>query len=295
VSKRVPALERAIRILRLLGDQPQTQFTLSELATQADVNLSTCHGILTCLAEEGMVLRHDPKRTYTLGPLVAELGTAAMSQHLGLPLAQQAIIRLTERFGLTCLVGARMGEEIMVLAHTTVDGRPPPTPQGFRGPMVPPSGAVFMAWSDSSEVRRWLGKMGPGSTEEDREHHLRILDQTRDRGYLISLNGTLGQATIEYAAKLASTTSKRARLDLVSELSEMLQSREYALIGYPRSDFIAAPVFGPSGDVILTLTVESPDGTMPMEKVDAISKALLRECRAVTSRVGGRSPAGALA
>jgi DNA-binding IclR family transcriptional regulator len=292
VSKRVPALERAIRILRLLGEHPQSQFTLSELAGRADVNLSTCHGILTCLTEEGIVVRHDPKRTYSLGPVLAELGTAAMNQHLGLPAAQQAISRITERYGLTALVGARMGDEIVVIANTTVDGRLPATPQGFRGPMIPPSGAVFMAWADSSEVQHWLSRLGPGTKEEDHQHHLRILEQTRQRGYLISLNGTLGQATIEYAAKLATTASKRARLGLVSELSDMLQSQEYALIGYPRSDFIAAPVFGPSGGVVLTLTVESPDGTMPVDKLDTITRALVKECRAVTSQIGGVVPTG---
>jgi DNA-binding IclR family transcriptional regulator len=279
-------------VLRLLAAQPQSPLTLSELATRADINLSTCHGILNCLTEEGMVVRHEGKRAYSLGPLLTTLGAAATNQHAGLAGAREAIGRITDRFGLTSLVAARVGNRIVVLAHTTIDGRAPLTPQGFSGAMIPPSGAVFMAWAPPDEVDRWLGSLGPQASEADRDHHLRILDQVRRQGCLISLNGTLGEATMQYAARVATARSRRARLDLVAELGEMLRSQEYALIGYPRTDFIAAPVFAANGSVALTITVESPDGTMPAHLAEAIAASLAEECQVVSSQIGGTGAGG---
>ncbi len=290
MPKRVPAVERAIRILKLLGEQPEAKLTLSELAARADINLSTCHGILTCLTEELMVIRQEPSRTYSLGPLMAELGAAAMSQHLGLPDAQEAITRLTEKFRLTGLIGGRVGDEILVLAHTTVDGRPPATPQGFRGPMIPPSGALFMAWAPPARVERWLHGLGDEVSAADRQHHMMVLQQVRNRGYLVSLNGTLGETAIQYASRMATARSKRARLHLAAELGEILSSKESAFIGYPRTDFIAAPVFGPNGGVVLTITVESPDGTLPSDRLDEIARCLIDECGVVSARISGRDP-----
>jgi DNA-binding IclR family transcriptional regulator len=290
VPKHVPAVDRAIRILRLMGNEPKRQFTLSELAEAADINLSTCHAILSCLADERMVVRRDPKRTYTLGPLIAELAAAAASQHLGLADAREAIVRLTEECHLACVIGARMGDEIVVLGHTMVDGRAPATPEGFHAPMVPPSGAVFMAWAPTDEVDAWLDGLGDAAADSDRAHHLRILDDIRRRGYLISLNATLSEVTLRYAARLASAGSSRARQQLVTELGEVLLSQEYALIGYPRSDFIAAPVFGPDGNVVLTITIESSDGSMPTGDLDHIIASLLDACAEVSTRVGGAYP-----
>src|SRR4051812_30928100 len=148
MPKQVPAVDKALRILAELAARPSEPLTLSELARAAEINLSTCHSIVMSLTDASYLLRHEPSKTYTLGPAVVEVGTAALQQYPGLPAARAAADELTRRFDLGVTVGGRAGDEIIVLAHTATPHISPATVQGFRGPMVPPLGRLFMAWAD---------------------------------------------------------------------------------------------------------------------------------------------------
>lgn len=63
MAKQAPAVARALRILAQLAARPDEALTLSELARAAEVNLSTCHAIVTSLSEASYLLRHEPLKT----------------------------------------------------------------------------------------------------------------------------------------------------------------------------------------------------------------------------------------
>lgn len=295
MAKQVPAVDRALRILAELAAQPDKPMTLSELARAVEINLSTCHSIVMSLTDASYLLRHEPDKTYTLGPAVVEVGTAALEQYPGLPLARAAAAELARRFDLPVTVGGRAGDELIVLAHAATARLAPTTMQGFRGPMVPPLGRLFMAWADEDDVKRWLQRLDlpPGSPEIERQRQ--ALAAVRDRGYLVSLDATTSELAIRLAVQLAHATTQADRMEITVRLADLLRNEDYTHLGQPdgllhRQDVVGAPVFGPDGQVALTLTVIGRTGDITEKIMPTIVRGVVTAANQVTSGIGGQAP-----
>lgn len=293
MSKRAPAVDRALRILTELAARPDEALTLSELARAAGINLSTCHSIVTSLTEASYLLRHEPLKTYTLGPAVVEVGMAALRQYPGLPQARAEAEQLARRFDLPVTVGGRAGDELIVLAHVATAHRAPDTVQGFRGPMVPPLGRLFMAWADKDEAERWLQRLELPADSAEIKLQREALATVRDRGYLLSLDATTSELVIQLAVQLAHATTQRDRLEITVRMADLLCTEEYAHLGQHdgplhRSDVVGAPVFGPDGQVALTLTVIGRPGDITESVKPTIVRGVVAAAKRVTSGIGGR-------
>jgi len=293
----VPAVDRALRIFEILASQPHDAFSVSELAERSEMNISTCHSILLTLAEAGVLLRHEPMKTYTLGPTLIELGAAASEQYLGLPEARDALVRLTRKHGLAGAIGARANNEIFVVAHELYDGKVPATPQGFRAPMVPPLGIVFVAWDPEPDRQAWIERLGPTADESDSDRFRAVLSHVREKGYHVALDGTVGELALNVAQQLTSAASSEDRLRIAMDLAERMRRDDYAYASLTQrhhggQDHISAGIFGKDETVALTMTLMGHPGDIPPEKVRSVASSLLDECIAITLSIGGVVPPG---
>jgi len=148
----VPAVERAVCMLRVLGDG-QPDASLTELARRLRIHKSTAHAILATLAEHGFVDRDPETRRYRLGPALAALGHAALDRRDLGTLARPHLVRLRRVSGETATLHLRDGAGSVILASEESPHQLKVTaPPGYRLP--PDAGAV-------AKVLRAFGPAGP--------------------------------------------------------------------------------------------------------------------------------------
>jgi DNA-binding IclR family transcriptional regulator len=256
-----PALSasRAVSVLNFLAGRATEEFTLSDLASRLDINLSSAHAVLGALTDAGYVVRHQRLRTYSLGPSLVALGGAALERHPAIDHAQEEARHLSNELGLGVAVTALAGDDIVFLSRV---GKHRPRDLsvhvGQRVPIVPPVGAVFVAWHDAEP---WLAEA------EDRATLETVLADVRSRGWAVSLGNP--QST-EYEA--AGALDRRRSYDVV---------------------MIAAPVFGPAGDAIVSLTLLGFEPGLSAAEVTAFGERVRDAGLVATRRSGGRAPTAA--
>jgi DNA-binding IclR family transcriptional regulator len=289
MARSSPAVERAVAILNLLAAHPEERFTLSEVCRRLRMSKATAHAVLGALTDAAWVLRHPDDKTYALGPgLVAVAGAAAARQLEMTDYARGEMRRLAEELDVQCVASAVRGDDIVLLA---VAGTPRPLSvlvhAGQRVPLAPPLGTVFMAWSTQAEIDRWLRRLGPDAGEEDLARYRAAVAAVRRRGYALSLEAE-ARALLERAIRDGGDRP-------VGEVVEQLRSEEYLLLDLEeaqsyRLSVIAAPVFGPDGEVALALSLFDFPHQLAAEQVPELARCLCDAAGAVTKSIGGRSP-----
>ncbi len=285
MARRSPAVDRTVAILNHLAARPREQFTLSELARDLDLNKATAHALLATLVEAGYLVRYEDTKTYGLGPALIALGNAATASYAAAAHVQAPMDRLSAEFDLECVASTAIGGEIVILASS---GTPRPLginiQPGLRLPLVPPLGTVFVAWSGSRDIDRWLDRHGPDATDEDLERYRRAIDVVRQRGFSVGLGGDDQQRLVE------SIQAPQSRPRTPSAPGE-----EYALVELAdpssyRLNHIGAPVFGPDGRVALAMFLIGFRGQIPATEVPRYAERLVEEAEQVTMAVHGVVP-----
>jgi len=110
----VPAVSRAIAMLRLLARSPEP-LGVKALADQLDIVPSTCLHILRVLLAEGLIRLDPATRRYSLGNGLASLARAALARDPFPAIAQPALDQLSSRWNVTAI-----GVEIVALEHMLV-------------------------------------------------------------------------------------------------------------------------------------------------------------------------------
>jgi DNA-binding IclR family transcriptional regulator len=289
MSRPALAATRAVAVLGFLTAHPTESFTLSDLASRLDINLASAHAVLTVLADSGFVTRHPRLRTFTLGPSVVALGTAALECHPVIDMARDAARDLARGTGLEVAVTAPAGDRIVFLARA---GEPSAEELsvlvGQHVPLVPPIGSVFVAWGGAKE---WLARA------EDPDALETVLEAVRHRGYSVGLEARarkgLGLALHDLAGHPADDalrgTVSGYVADLASgryQLAELVPSRSYDV------SFIAAPIFGSDGQVVLALTLLGFTDRLRGRAVAMYGERLRDTGLVVTKRSRGRVPTG---
>lgn len=288
MSRAALAATRTLEILNFLAAHPAEQFTLSELAKRLDVGVSSMHGILGVLAEAGYVDRHPRLRTYRLGPSVVAVGSAALEYHRAIDLARSAAIELAERLEIEVAVTAPAGDDILFLARAgDAQAHGMAVHVGQRVPLLPPLGAVFLAWGNADP---WLARA------RDSAAMRALLDGVRDRGYAVALEA-------EARSGLAHALDRRAEAPSVDdpdgvsieELIAGLEEVDYPLVDLDPSrtydiSMIAAPVFGPDSSVILALTLVGLPPGLAADRVVFFGEQVRDAGLVVTKRSLGRIP-----
>lgn len=287
MPRRAPAIERTIAVLNLLAARPAERYTLSEIAREAGLNKATAHATLWALTDAGYLVRDGDQR-YGLGPALVALGSAARQSQPAVDAAAPELQALTDDLGLDSVASAAIGDEIVILART---GAPRPFEiavlPGQRLPLLPPIGAVFVAWRPRKEIDAWIGRLGPLG-DPVAKRFTRAIDAVRDRGYSVGLEG-------DAQLLLRALRHEGENGPTVEEGIKGLRNEDYALVDVdPKATYrlshIGAPVFGPEGTVTLGLFLIGFQGRVPGRDVERLADRLVAAGERVTKAVHGRPP-----
>lgn len=108
---------RAIQLLRLVASSRVRHLRLVDLADMAALDKSTAHRLLQRLVQERMLVRDAGQRGYRLGPLLYELGLAALPASNVREIAQSALQVLARDTGDMAFLVLRSGFESVCLSR----------------------------------------------------------------------------------------------------------------------------------------------------------------------------------
>jgi DNA-binding IclR family transcriptional regulator len=288
-----PAVLRACDVLSHLARHPSESFTVSELARVVDVPRATCDAILQALALRQYVTRHEGDRRYHLGAGSIALGEAARAAN---PVLRAAVVEAEElaRASTSCVAvcvrdgtAARVVEVFDFAPLFAVRAR-----VGQTIPLVPPFGAVFVAWNDD-DAEAWLARAGASLERDERERYRRVLSEVRRRGYSISLLAARRQAEIARAVDTItrSPDSESAREARDEVIREMMHSQYLAADIDVEADVrvaqISAPVFDRSGRATTSILVPGPDYELSRAELREIATRLVAAAARATRGAGG--------
>ena len=254
-----PALSatRAVAVLNFLATHATSEFTLSDLASRLDINLASAHAVLAVLTDAGYLARHQRLRTYSIGPCAVALGNAALQRHPAIDHARDEARRLADELALGVTVTALAADDMVVLGRFGEHRqRDIAVHVGQRMPIVPPLAAVFVAWDDTEP---WLARA------DNRQAMEAVLAAVRSRGWAATLGNP---PSTDYEA-----------------LATLNHHRSYDVA------MISAPVFGPEGNALLSLTLLGTQGALTAKKVIELGDRIRDAGLLATRRSGGRAPA----
>src|SRR4029079_75500 len=110
-QKKIQSVDRAVRILKALGEHPG-RLGLSDLSDRVGLAKTTVHGLLRTLQEHGLVEQHLDTDKYQLGPQLLQLGNS----YLDLNELRSRSLASSER------LAARVGESLRRSAQPRTRG-----------------------------------------------------------------------------------------------------------------------------------------------------------------------------
>jgi DNA-binding IclR family transcriptional regulator len=281
-------------IISFLTAHPTRGFTISELARHLGMNIASAHATLAVLSDCGFVVRDPVHLTYVLGPALAVTGMAALDQHPAIGAATERAEMLGGQLGTEVDIIAIAGRDIIVLAR-----RGPVTPTasigypGDRSPLIPPFGAVFMAWADDAAITAWLDRaaLSPAVAGLYR----RQLPEVRERGFSVTMPALSAPAVRNAISRLRDEPGDDTAEERVAEALRQGKEMILPLHGLADDDevtftAIAAPVFDPIGQVLLSMTIAGPPHPVRAGRVLELGQRLAEEAAIATRQTKGRIP-----
>ena len=295
-----PQTDRVVDLLEVLAAEQARGLSLAEISRRLGVHKASCHSMLASLLRSGWLLRDPTSKTYTLGPALLRLGSAAASRYPALDVARPAMSELAARTG-GHVIAFLVEPDHVTVAHQVRNVRVASTPMtiGMELPTRPPYGAALVAFSAPAERERWLAELPPDS----RRRYSKALEATRRRGFAVGLH-VLPDIRLQELATLiraAETSGRGGRLgDLADALTqELVHSEEWFLSSIAtKRDYdvshLDAPVFDSTGRVVLMLSLVPVPSRQNGAGVDALGEALLAVTRRLSGALGGAGAGSAL-
>lgn len=242
------SIERAIALLRLIAASKRAGETAVSLSQKLDLDRTTVHRILRCLADEGLLTQKGQRGSYTLGPLLYRLGLAAAERLDLRQLCRPSLSRIAAEVGDTVFLMIREGHE-SVCADRVSGSFPVKTlvvDVGTRRPLGVGAGSLAI-----------LAAIPADEAEA-------ALETNKGR---LSAFGGLSVAVIRAAMEEA-RSARRVSVDV---------------IGVEGVQAVAVPVLDPGGRAVAALSVAAIAPRMSPERQEQLFAILQREAQAVTA------------
>jgi DNA-binding IclR family transcriptional regulator len=197
--RQVPAVTRAVRILRRLGSASEPM-GVNPLARELDLVPSTCLHILRVLVDEGLVTFDPASKRYSIGLGILPIARSAIQQNGFATLAQPMLDRLSQRFSVTAM-GTQLIDPRQMLVVALSHARLPfrlSADLGSRFPeLISATGRCVAAFNgmDAAVLRSQFAQLhwdNPPAVED----WLEQIEQTRSDGYGVDRGDYISGVTI---------------------------------------------------------------------------------------------------
>lgn len=278
-----PQTERIRRIIELMVAHPGDAFHLAQIARHLGISKAGCLPMLMALTDAGWLLRHPTDKTYRLGPALVTIGKAA---ELVSPTdyAVNALRDLAREVGVPCIALVPSGNDLILteivnpvgVAHDWMGLK-----RGHRLKIVAPLGSSLFLHADDAAIDEWLRKSSLRDLEEARKAFYPALMASRERGYVVELRLPSHEIYILTQRLIAENRTDMA--DLLRSMSrvatDLLREREYLVAEISdtkmyRPISIDAPVYGPSDDVEMMLSITDFPAPISGSEVKALGNAI---------------------
>jgi DNA-binding IclR family transcriptional regulator len=249
----IQVIDRAVRILDAIGGDGSV--TLTAICDQTRLPISTVSRIVDSLAAHGLVGRDAETRSYVLGPRLLALSTRVRRRPDLVRLARPVLEHLAAESREDCALSVLHGTHAVIVDR--VDG---PNPLKIIDVLAQPEplycGAfrkVLLAHQPPPWIDRYVASI----------RLVRFTPQT--------------------------ITSRKA---LRRELDE-IRTRGYALSfgeRLPDAGGVAAPVFGPGGEILAALFIVAPCSRIAGDRALELADLVVEAAREVTRRLTGERP-----
>lgn len=247
----VPAVVRAVQLMELLVEA-ETGLPLADLARRAGVPKSSTRNILRTLVDAGALTYDESTTAYDLGPVLVELGTAALGRSRPLQRAIPFMERLSASTDLACLAIQRMPDGHFLTLHK-VESRKDIKVTIEIGERFPPDSPLLSrlwdAWAPTPPpAARGRRRYTPATVTEPTAV-TRLRDEARARGF--------GVARGEYIEDV---------------------------------HVVGVPVFGADRRVAMVLALLGLEADLSDARIDELAGLLVATSRELTEQSGGRLP-----
>jgi DNA-binding IclR family transcriptional regulator len=288
MARPAPGAERSVAVLELLAAHPDERFTLSEVARRCDLNKATAHALLSALSERGVLLRHPAEKRYSLGPVLVSIGEAARRGYTASDFVGPTLDDLATQTDLWVRAWRADGDHIGVVAES---GRPSVLPAGgaVHLPLIPPIGALGMAFADPATVEAWLARAPSGECARAAAAALPVI---REQGFIVvRSNPEWRELTGAGARPSPVTDAGSLRRALAAATGQDLILTDLDWSGPLVPSEVAAPVFGWNGAVDLCLSVTTTsDEAVPAPRIREWAAAVVAAAARLTDLARGVAP-----
>ncbi|MEA2871254.1 MAG: IclR family transcriptional regulator, acetate operon repressor [Hyphomicrobiales bacterium] len=153
----IQSVDRAIRLLEAIAEAGG-ETTLTELSQRTQLNISTCHHLLSTLVHRGYVAKVPVRRSYALGGRILYLSNACLQVDLPAR-AAPFIEQINEKTGETVHLAVLQGDAMMKVAKRE-SRHPVRVDTGTLGKSdaahATASGKAMLAWLPEGEMKRVL-------------------------------------------------------------------------------------------------------------------------------------------
>ena len=290
-----PAVLRACDVLDQLATHPEQAFSVSELARRVGMPRATCHSVLLALSERGWVVRGEADLRYSIGPGCIAIGDAARSRSSAVAEAAPFAEKLARATRSCVAVLMRARDELSVAE--VFDHGPAFGMRAYAGetiPLVPPFGAVFVAWEDETGIERWLQRTAVHLGANEVRRYREALGGLRRRGYSVTIATPVSPALNDLLGEIAAAPSAPQRMRRRDQLIRELAKTEYLASEVDasrplRMSQMSAPVFDSDGRVATALMLLGPDHEISAAEIEGLGTRLLKAAHSASTRLGGRA------
>jgi DNA-binding IclR family transcriptional regulator len=292
-GQRSKPTERVVRVLETLGAHAGEGLRFADLARAGDVSQATCHAILLTLSDAGYVVRDPDTRTYSLGPALVALGSAARASFPEIRAARDHLELLAATTGCAVSAAYVVDGAITVVELVGGDRGALPIREGTRVPFAPPFGAIHAAWEPEAVIDAWIARASSTTLTPERLHAV-VADHLRT--HVAVAPYTQSSARLREAlGELAVDALARDVRDRTLELLAAIDDLDYTSDVLARADRLAvntltAPVFDHDARVAFAVALHLAAPELAVSRIRELAAELRTATEQMTSTIGGMVP-----